>query len=194
MSNNDMTEDNIINTEVSNTNTEASNNDTEVSAEEIAEREQLYSEATDRINSLGLKWTFRSIEYIVNRENITFNQLRSCVFKNKGNEVKYDLEQAVKYIIASGLINPRTCTNEDYNECLAKAYDIMESWREEFGFIGILQILLINAMEKKHFFMGTQDVKILEHLASKNLQRDIVMNSIAVDMQTKIAQSQSLQS
>lgn len=166
----------------------------EISEDELKEREQLFNTAIERINGLGLNWTFRSIEFIVNREGITFNQLRSCVFRNKDNEVKYDVEQAAKYLIAAGLVNPRTCTPDDYKACIEKAYDIMENWREEFGFIGILQILLINVMEKKHFFMGTQDVKILEHLASKNLQKDIVMNSIAVDMQTKIAQSQAMQS
>lgn len=168
--------------------------ETKISEEELKEREQLFNSAIERVNSLGLNWTFRSIEFIVNREGITFNQLRSCVFRNKDNEVKYDVEQAAKYLIAAGLVNPKTCTAEDYKACIEKAYDIMENWREEFGFIGILQILLINVMEKKHFFMGTQDVKILEHLASKNLQKDIVMNSIAVDMQTKIAQSQAMQS
>ena len=166
----------------------------EISEEELKEREQLFNSAIERVNSLGLNWTFRSIEFIVNREGITFNQLRSCVFRSKDNEVKYDVEQAAKYLIAAGLVNPKTCTAEDYKECIEKAYDIMEDWREEFGFIGILQIILINVMEKKHFFMGTQDIKILEHLASKNLQKDIVMNSIAVDMQTKIAQSQAMQS
>lgn len=166
----------------------------EISEEELKLREQLFTEALEKVNSLGLNWTFRSIEFIVNREGITFNQLRSCVFRNKENEVKYDVEQATKYLIAAGLVNPKTCTPDDYKECLERAYDIMEEWREGFGFIGILQILLINVMEKKHFFMGTQDIKILEHLASKNLQKDLVMSSIAVDMQTKIAQSQAMQS
>lgn len=166
----------------------------EISEEELKEREKLFNEAMERVNKLGLNWTFRSIEYIVNREGLTFNQLRSCVFRNKDNEVKYDVEQATKYLLAAGLVNPRTCTDEDYKACIEKAYDIMEQWREEFGFIGILHILLVNVMEKKHFFMGTQDVKILEYLASKNLQKDLVLNSIAVDMQTKIAQSQAMQS
>ena len=97
-------------------------------------------------------------------------------------------------MIAAGLVNPRTCTPEDYNSCMEKAYDIIDDWTDTFGFIGILQILVINTMEKKHFFMDGQDVKILEDLASKNLQKDLVMSTIAVDMQTKIAQSQAMQS
>ena len=52
----------------------------EISEEELKEREQLFNGAIERVNNLGLNWTFRSIEFIVNREGITFNQLRSCVF------------------------------------------------------------------------------------------------------------------
>ena len=122
----------------------------EISEEELKEREQLFNSAIERVTSLGLNWTFRSIEFIVNREGITFNQLRSCVFRNKDNEVKYDVEQAAKYLIAAGLVNPKTCTAEDYKACIEKAYDIMENWREEFGFIGILQILLINVFSPSH--------------------------------------------
>ena len=98
----------------------------EISEEELKEREQLFNGAIERVNNLGLNWTFRSIEFIVNREGITFNQLRSCVFRNKDNEVKYDVEQATKYLIAAGLVNPKTCTPDDYKSCIEKAYDIME--------------------------------------------------------------------
>ena len=166
----------------------------EPSAEYIKEREDLYNEAMEVLRKLGLKWTFRSIEYLVNREDITLNQLRSCVFRNIKGEIKYDIEKAVKYIITAGLIDPKTITPESFEEKMESAIDMMDEWREGYGFVGTMQILLINIMEKKHFFMDTPGVKILEYLASKNLQKDLVMNAIAVDTQTKISQSQAMQS
>ena len=91
------------------------------------------------------------------------------MFKGKDEEVKYDIEKATRYLLVAGMINYKTVTKEDYEKHLEDAYDIMENWREENGFIGILHIIIINLMEKKHFFMGTQDIRILEHLASNNL-------------------------
>ena len=61
--------DNIENKEVQ------ENEDIEqnLSAEELAEREQLFNDAIDKIKGMGLNWTWRSIEYVVNKEGLTFN-------------------------------------------------------------------------------------------------------------------------
>ncbi len=174
---------------------ENNNIDTNLSEDELKEREKLYNSAIKWITDLGLNWTFRSVRYLVDRESISLNQLRSCIFRNDDNSVRYDLELATQYIITSGLINKNTITNEDYKSCKEKALDIMEKWRSEFGFIGILHILLIDIMQRKHhFFMEEKGVKILEYLASKNLQKELVANTMAIDMKTKIAQSQAIQS
>lgn len=168
----------------------------EVLEQERIEREQgelLYNRANERIDALGLNWTFRSVEYLIKRNKITFNQIRSCVFKNEEGEAEYDLLKATQYIIASGLVTAKTIDRDDYNKCMEEALDIIEEWRREFGFIGILQILLINRMEKDHFFMGTQDVQLLNTLSLKNIQKEMAMNTIAVDLQTKLAQSQAMQ-
>lgn len=161
---------------------------------EVIENKELFDKAVARLNSYGLNWTFRSIEYIVNRENLTLNQLRSCIFEGTDGKVRYDLEKATRYIIACGLVNSKTVTKEDFDACIDKAYDIMDDWVSEIGFIGTLQILMINTMEKKHFFMGTQDIKVLNHLVSVNCQKDMVMNQVGIDMQMKVAQSQAMQS
>lgn len=162
--------------------------------EDLAEGKSMYEKAQNKINKLGLSWTFRSIDYLVNREGITLNQLRSCVYKKENSdEIEYNIYKSCVYIIASGLINPKTITIDEYNNLVDNAKDIVEDWRFNFGNIGILQIILINIMQvKHHFFIDKKDVKVLEYMTLENLQKDIVMNTIAVDMQTKISQSQAV--
>lgn len=161
--------------------------------EEIKEREDIFNIALNKINEYGLDWTFRSINYIVKRHNITFNQLRSCIFKGKDGEVGYDLFKAVQLIIEAGLVGSKQIEENKTSELENKAYDIIEDWRNNLGYIGILQILLINIMEKKHFFMGTQDLKVLELLSYKNLQKDIANIQMAMEIEQKVSQSQAVQ-
>lgn len=161
--------------------------------EEIEARQQLLDLAMDLINSYNLTWTIRSIDYIVNREGVTFNQLRSCVFKNKAGDVYYDYNRATRLIIQAGLVGSKQITQTDTKALEEKAYDIVEDWRYKFGYVGTLHILLINIMEREHFFMGTQDLKVLELLSFRNLQTDLAKSQLALDMETKLNQSRALQ-
>ena len=167
---------------------ESVDNILELSEEEKAKNEEAYNKAMDWLKNLKLRWTFKSIEYMLEEEEITLNQLRACVFKNKVGEVVYNIEKAVELIIVAGLVNEI----DDYRKRFERANEIMEEWREKFGFIGVMQVLLINIMEEKHFFMDTGDMQILQHLASKNLQNDTILNLISTDIQTKTAQTEAL--
>lgn len=168
-------------------------NDNNMTDEEIQAREELVNLAFEKITSYGLDWTFRSINYIVNREGLTFNQLRSCVFKNSKGEVAYDYMKATLLIIQAGLVGSKQIQESNREELEDKAYEIIEDWRNSFGYVGTLQILLINIMERKHFFMGTQDLRVLELLSYKNLQPDLVKTQLALDMETKLSQSRAVQ-
>lgn len=182
--------DNVVNT--NNEEVTPNNDEATLTPEEVAAREELYNLALDKIKGYGLEWTFRSINFIVNREGLTFNQLRSCVFKNSKGEVGYDYIRATLLIIEAGLVGSKQVADNNREELEAKAYDIIEDWRNSFGYIGTLQILLITIMERKHFFMGTQDLRVLELLSYKNLQPDLVQTQLALDMETKISQSRAL--
>ena len=174
-------------------NTEVNTEEKEEDLMDEQENEKEYEYVVNKINELGLEWTHRSVEYIVYKRGITFNQLRSCLFKyGNDNEVGYNLFKACSYIIQAGLVGSKQVKETDLQLLDLKAEEIIDNFREEVGFIGILHIILINLMEKKHFFMDTRGVKILQHMSSKNLQEDLVNNLMINDLQMKMQQSEAV--
>lgn len=167
----------------------------ELTEEEKNRQRLIYESAVERIKALNLYWSFRSIDYLVNTENISINQLRGCYFKNKDGEVRANVEKAIIYILKAGMIKADTITPEVYKALDNIAFDILENWRKEVGNVSVMHILLIDKMEKEHFFsLGRQELDILEYLISENLQKDLVMKTIATNQQTKLAQLQAIQS
>ena len=161
--------------------------------EELAKREEKYNKEMEAIESYGLKWTIRSIDYIVENRNVTFNQLRTCTFK-AGTTPTFNLSKAVRLIIEAGLIGSGQFKSNELDKVRDKAYEIMEDWRNNYGYIGVLHILLINIMEKKHFFMGEQDVQTLELLSYNHLQEDLVKRAVGMDILEKAQQVQAVSS
>lgn len=170
---------------------EAVEEEIQFTEEELAEREELYDRQMETINDWGLRWTIRSIDYIVENRNVTFTQLRTCVFKI-GSTPTYDLSRAVRLILEAGLVGSKQYKSNEMDKCRDRAYELMELWREKHGFIGVLHILLINIMEKKHFFMGVQDVKTLELLSYRNSQKDLVSRLAGMDVLEKAQQVQAV--
>ena len=168
--------------------------DTVETVDDEQENEKEYNDVVNKINSYNLNWTHRSIEYIVNKRNITFNQLRSCQFKygKNNDQVGYNVYKACSLIIQAGLVGSKQVKETDLALLEEKAADIIDEWREEVGYIGILHIILINIMEKKHFFMDTRGIKVLKYMSSKNLQEDLVNMEMVNDLQMKIQQSQAV--
>lgn len=173
------------------------NDNSEINVEDL-ENDQLneieYNNVLNKINDLNLNWTHRSIEFVINKRNITFNQLRSCQFKfGKNNEeVGYNVYKACNYIIQAGLVGSKQIKENDLSLLEETAADIIDKWREDVGYIGILHIILINIMEKKHFFMDTLGVRVLKYMSSKNLQEDLINMEMVQDLQMKIQQSQAI--
>ena len=159
--------------------------------EELAKREEKYNKEMEAIENYGLKWTIRSIDYIVENRNVTFNQLRTCTFK-AGTTPTFNLSKAVRLIIEAGLIGSGQFKSNELDKVRDKAYEIMEDWRNNYGYIGVLHILLINIMEKKHFFMGEQDVQTLELLSYNHLQEDLVKRAVGMDILEKAQQVQAV--
>lgn len=170
-----------------NINNELVNNNDEVNKL----NESTFNMAMDKLNSYGLKWTFRSINYVLNTCNVSFGQLRSCIYLKDGQGY-FDYIKSTMYLIKSGLVGSGQMTENDTDRLENRAYDIIEDWRNSFGFIGTLHLLIIHEMETKHFFMGTADQAVMNHLSLKNLQVDLVQNMRLEDLEQKIKQAQAL--
>ena len=153
--------------------------------------EEAFNEANDKLNSYGLEWNFRSINYVLNKENISFGQLRSCVYLVNNSPV-FDYIKSTLTLIKAGLIGSKQVKESEYKLLENKAYEIIEDWRSNIGFIGTLHILIIKVMEDKHFFMGDHEIKIVSHLNYKNSQVDLIKNMMAEDLEEKIRQAQAL--
>lgn len=190
-----MMDSNVKNIENVNSVDNNSNNllNIQFTEEELAKREEKYNKEMEAIENYGLKWTIRSIDYIVENRNVTFNQLRTCTFK-AGTTPTFNLSKAVRLIIEAGLIGSNQFKSNELDKVRDRAYEIMEDWRNNYGYIGVLHILLINIMEKKHFFMGEQDVQTLELLSYNHLQEDLVKRAVGMDILEKAQQVQAVSS
>lgn len=159
-------------------------------AEEEKLNESEYLKALDLLNSYQLNWNFRSIRYIINTLNISLGQLRSCVYVKNGYPVFDYLESTIN-LIKAGLIGNKQYTELSDKDIENRAYEIIEEWAEHGWFIGTLHLMIINQMETKHFFMDTQDLRVINHINSKNLQTDLVTNLIKSDIEERLKQSQA---
>lgn len=168
-------------------NIENDNNDAEINKL----NESTFNLALEKLSSYRLKWTFRSINYILNTCNVSFGQLRSCVYIKDGQGY-FDYIKSCMYLIKAGLIGSEQFKETDTDSIENRTYDIIEDWRDSFGFIGTLHLLIIHEMETKHFFMGTADQAVMNHLSLKNLQTDLVQNLRLEDLEEKIKQAQAL--
>jgi hypothetical protein len=148
-----------------------------------------YEKAEKLLNSFELKWSFRSIELIVNEFKVGLNQLRGCLFEVSG-KVKYDIELATKLLIMAGLINKDK--NADMQKLEDRAYEIMDEWRENVGAISILHLFIINVMEKKHFFMGETEGGIMSQIMKKGVQPEIYSKLMGVEAETRINQMKAM--
>jgi len=177
------------NTNVNNTNV----NDTNIEQEEEIKKlnESTFNLAMDKLASYNLKWTFRSINYILNTCNVSFGQLRSCVYIKDGQGY-FDYIKSTLYLIKAGLIGSGQYKETEADKLDNKAYDIIEDWREAFGFIGTLHLLIVHEMEVKHFFMGTADQAVMNHLSLQNLQTDLISSLKMEDLEEKLRQAQAL--
>lgn len=135
--------------------------------------EQMYSLALEKLSSYGLEWTFRSIDYILNKENVSFGQLRSCVYQ-QGKQAVLNYLKSTIYLIKAGLIGSKQFKPEETEKLDNRAFEIMEDWRNAGFYTGTLHLMIINQMETKHFFMGSPDQGVMRHLVQKNLQKDLV--------------------
>lgn len=148
-----------------------------------------YEKAEKLLDSFNLKWSFRSIELIVNEFKISLNQLRGCLFEVSG-KAKYDIELATKILIMAGLINKDK--NADMQKLEDKAYDIMDEWRENVGAVSLLHLFIINVMEKKHFFMGETEGGLMSQIVKRNVQPEIYSKLMGVEAETRMNQMKAM--
>lgn len=106
----------------------------------------------DIITEYNMKWTWESIDYVLNKENVSFNTLalRDGSFKN------------VRILIQAGLPKARR-TKED-------AFKIMDILREEGINMDIVHIVLKDKLEKSHFFTDMEALDDIINLGAANIQ------------------------
>lgn len=155
--------------------------------------EDTFNLAYQKFNSYNLNWTFRAINFVLNKKNVSFGQLRTCVYQNEKGEGYFDYIRSVITLVEAGLIGSKQVEETDKN-LEDKAYEIIEDWRDNVGFIGTLHLFIINEMETKNFFMGVADQAIMTHMSSKNIQKGLIGNMLMEDLETKIRQAQALSS
>lgn len=106
----------------------------------------------DIITEYNMKWTWESIDYVLNKENVSFNilALRDGSFRN------------VRILIQAGLPKARR-TRED-------ALKIMDILRDQGINMDIVHIVLKDKLEKDHFFMDMEALEDLINLGAANIQ------------------------
>ena len=106
----------------------------------------------DIITEYNMRWTWESIDYVLNKENVSFNTLalRDGSFKN------------VRILIQAGLPKARR-TKED-------AFKIMDILREQGINMDVVHVILKDKLEKDHFFMDMEALEDLVNLGASNVQ------------------------
>lgn len=157
---------------------------------DVKEGLALVNKAKNFISKKGLTWSFKSVDYLVNKKDISLGQIRSLVFlDNNGNPV-FDLLKATKLAITAGLINKDN--KDNIEELEDKAMDIIEEFTENFGNIAVLHTLIINIMTEKHFFINSQDRKTLMYLAGVKGMEELARLHMTTDLMEAENQAQGL--
>jgi hypothetical protein len=146
----------------------------------------------DFIKNLGLHYSFRSVEFLTKDCGVTTNQLRSCIFLDENGNAISSVEESVKYLLMSGLVGANSSLRFDRKTLEDKVFNIMDEWADKFGWIGVLHVLLIDIMQKKHFFMGGQEDLILSKLAEEQTQMALIQMHVQADVMTRMAEEQCL--
>ncbi len=148
--------------------------------------------AHDFIENLGLHYSFRSVEFLTKDCGVTTNQLRSCVFLDENGNVISSVEQSVKYLLMAGSVGANDSLRFNRKALEDKVFNIMDEWADKFGWIGVLHVLLIDIMQKKHFFMRGQEDVILSKLAEEQTQMALIQMHVQADVMTRMAEEQCL--
>lgn len=191
---------NIINEAIDITNNKEETLETlskQIEAEQSKDRiqsEEFYNQAENLFNTFNLEFTYKSLRYILNKENISLGQLRSCVYINKDtNQAYFDYIQSTLILIKAGLVGASSEQNPDIKKLEDKAYELLDTWRVNFGSVISLHLMIIKCLEDNHFFIQEPDLKVMSHLSYKSLQKDIISNILKEDLEQKMRQVQAYQ-
>ena len=103
----------------------------------------------------NLKFTFKSLDYILNNENVSLVQCAEGIFPAHGqtkSDCDYDPMRAVKLLLMAGDVGSIGMMNID--ELEGRALDRMDEWREKVGSMDMLHVYLVGLLREKHFFSG----------------------------------------
>lgn len=157
------------------------------SDEDLKAREEIIAQSKEKLLSYNLKWTYRSISYLVSKEKITLNNLRNFIFTTSTGAVEVNLERAVHLLITIGLIGAGKFEEKDWETISDEAYGIMDDWSESYH-IAVLHCLIIDLMTKKHFFMAGQDTLAMDAMSLLSIEKSLAIRHLAISEETKLQQ------
>ena len=133
---------------------------------------------------LGLSYNFGCVKYILDKENISFGQLRCAQFFN-GHDYYYDVNRAAYYLVLAGLVGSGQDTGEDHEALEKHTYKILDDWASNIGDIALLYLQLIKQLEERHFFITGATLEIMEQISSMNSYKsynELIKSMIAQTM------------
>lgn len=125
-----------------------------MNADTLKDAAQQIKEAADRLMRIwGLKWTFKSLDYILNTERVSLVQCAQAYFLDSditGESAEKDVTRSVKILLMAGEMGFSGLS--DIKELESQAYEKMEEWREVFGDLNALLLLIVERLREDHFF------------------------------------------
>lgn len=103
----------------------------------------------------GLKYTFKSLDYILNIERVSLLQCaegKFPTFEKTKIEADYEPMTAVKILLLAGNIN--NIGYDDFEKLENRVFEQMEEWRKKVGDISLLHVYLVSVIRNEHFFSG----------------------------------------
>ena len=111
----------------------------------------------------NMQWTWESIDYVLNKENVSFNTLtlRDGSFKN------------VRVLIQAGLPKAKRTKEE--------AFKIMQELTDAGISMDTVHIVLKDTLERKHFFTDTDSLENLRNLMMSDYQPQMSLNALKIN-------------
>lgn len=141
---------------------------------EITAFDRMVKEVSTITRKWNLKFTFASIDYLLNVENVSLIQCAEGIFPAYGQskeDCDYDSMKAIKILLMAGDVGSTGL--KDIDELEKRALDRMDEWRKKTGNMDMLHTYLVGILKEEHFFSGALPVgqkinQILKQIGSRN--------------------------
>ena len=133
---------------------------------------------------LALSFTFRSVDYLLNVEEISMQQLRSCSFIMSDDKIIYDVDRAAILCIKAGLVGSKQCDANNIACINEKTAEIVDSWLNNVGSLSVLYLLSMEQMEKVSFFMSSVEMNLMNEMLKSSSSLEHLMENVSTQAVT----------